>query len=78
MEISEYEIQFGKTKIGVLVVPLAASDTQFLLTTEIGEIMSMGYVRLEDDSVQWKFGKPNEEAIGEIERQLVALFGWEV
>ena len=78
MEISEYEIQLGETKIGVLVVPLAASSTQFLLTTEIGEIMAVGYVHLEDDSVEWKFGKPNEETIGEIEGQLVALFGWEV
>ena len=73
-EAEIHEIEVRGLKIGVINIPVAASGVQFVLTSsDINEIMSVGYLDFEGE-ITWKFGKPSEEFIPAIEEELRKLF----
>lgn len=62
-----------RTKVIVTTIGIAAADIQFILQNEIREIKSVGYIDAEDDSFLWKFGKPAESVLEEVEDKLRSL-----
>jgi len=58
-------------RIGVIVVPVMASEVQFLLVDEINEVRSVGAADFEG-RFEWRFGRPTNH-LGEIEEELRRL-----
>lgn len=85
MDCPSYEIQVtdkwkdieGATiKVTVIVIPMAASDTQFLLTGDLNEVRSLGWIGTEDGSIIWKYNPPSDLVRAEIEEKIKKLL-WE-
>lgn len=69
-DVEKIEVQ-GIT-IGVVVIPIAASGVQFVLTDQINEIMSVGFVDFEGN-FNWPYGEPLRFK-EDIEEELLKLF----
>ena len=67
------DVEIAGYKIGVVNIPFAGSGVQFLLTSKINEIMSVGFGDFEGE-ITWKFGKPKEELLPQIEEELRKMF----
>ena len=74
MEVSAFTIRVWGAEVGVLVVEMSAPWIQFLLTNQLGQVISLSYVH-RDGSVEWKFGCPADPYVIETEAQLRRLFG---
>jgi len=69
-DIKEIEVQ--GTTIRVIIIPIAASGVQFVLTNQINEVMSVGFADFEG-KITWKFGEPVKFK-KDIEKELLKLF----
>ena len=72
IEVRLKEFEFRGYKYSVGVVPIAATDTQFVIFDNVNEIISVGYW-LGGDKIVWKYGKPADEFKDEIESIIVSL-----
>jgi len=73
MQIEIHKIEVRGLKVSVINIPIAASVVQFVLTNNIGEIMSVGFLDFGGE-VTWKFGRPSKEFLTAIEEELRKLF----
>jgi hypothetical protein len=51
-------------------VPMAVANEQFIITNDLGEILTVGVFIRSSNSITWKFGEPKTQLKDELEKAI--------